>query len=109
MPNGENKSDLAEAFDFIQDARNIAYFHGYGFGEQPSLWPKAEQKWFAAWFVGGEDARIRRISAAVKEADKLSKMLAPYISGDDSNLDKDTFLRFLADRISADLDARKGD
>ncbi len=37
------KDLIVEMDKFLMDARRIAQIHGYGFGERPICWPKAEQ------------------------------------------------------------------
>ena len=60
--------DVNALDDFLIHARAIARIHGYGFGKQPPCWPKAEERWFAEWFLNGKFDELRqKLRDAYKE------------------------------------------
>ncbi len=46
-------NDANEIWELMQMGETIARIYGLGFGKQPTVWPKAEQTWFADAIASG--------------------------------------------------------
>ena len=58
---------LLEVDKLMRETVAIARIHGYGYGKQPLVWPKAEQEWFAEFFPDRWWKAIEAIGRAYAE------------------------------------------
>jgi len=63
------REQIDEVWRLLQMAEHVARIYGLGFGEQPTVWPKHEQRIFAEAMASGRyEAARRMLKAAYKEA-----------------------------------------
>lgn len=66
-----------EIWELMQMGETIARIYGLGFGEQPTVWPKAEQGWLADAMQDGKWRRAMEILRSEHDSIRSVQIMAP--------------------------------